>query len=165
MAASHRRIAGLRLASKLHIRLDAGDIGPVNADFRDAGSGRYPTMRKILVVDDEPDMVVTCVRLLKGWGYRCLTARTGPEAMHLVNVEHPDVVVTDLHLPVGDGFEISRHVRRSLPQTPVIVITAYHTQDTVGAAYANGATGYLAKPFSTADFKAAIQRALGPTSP
>ncbi len=134
---------------------------PVDPNVPEAGSKRYFMTRKILVVDDEPDMVITCARLLKGMGYRCLTARTGPEAIDLVDAEHPDVVVTDLHLPVGDGFEISRHVRRSLPKTPVIVITAYHTPDTVGAAYASGATGYLAKPFSTADFKAAIQRALG----
>jgi CheY-like chemotaxis protein len=133
----------------------------VDPIFTEAGSGSYLMTPKILVVDDEPDMVITCVRLLKAMGYRCLTARTGPEAIHLVNAEHPDVVVTDLNLSVGDGFEISRHVRRSLPQTPVIVLTAYHTPDTVGAAYASGATGYLAKPFSTADFKAAIQRALG----
>ncbi len=138
---------------------------PVDSNVPEAGSERYfMTRKKILVVDDEPDMVITCVRLLRAMGYRCLTARTGPEAIHLVNAEHPDVVVTDLHLPVGDGFEISRHVRRSLPQTPVIVITAYHTPDTVGAVYASGATGYLAKPFSTADFKAAIQRALGLSS-
>ena len=131
----------------------------------EAGSERYfMNRKKILVVDDEPDMVVTCARLLKGLGYRCLTAQTGPEAIQLVNAERPDVVVTDLHLLVGDGFEVSRHVRQSFPQTPVIVITAYHTPDTVGAAYANGATGYLAKPFSNVDFKQAIQRALGLTS-
>ena len=115
---------------------------------------------KILVVDDEPDMVSTCVRLLKRLGYDCLTAQNGPEAIQLINDHRPDLVVTDLNLPVGDGFEVSRHVQQSLPQTPVIVITAYHTPDTVGQAYANGASAYLAKPFSNAAFSEAVQRAL-----
>ena len=83
----------------------------------------------------------------------------------MINDQHPDLVVTDLHLPIGDGFEVSRYVRRSLPQTPVIVITAYHTPDTVGQAYANGATAYLSKPFSNAEFSEAIRRALAPPSP
>ena len=120
---------------------------------------------KILVVDDEPDMVSTCARLLKRLGYNCLTAQDGPEAIRVIDDQHPDLVVTDLHLPVGDGFEVSRYVRRSQPKTPVIVITAYHTPDTVGQAYANGATAYLAKPFSNAEFSEAVQRALERLSP
>ncbi|MGD0074781.1 MAG: response regulator [Candidatus Binataceae bacterium] len=122
------------------------------------------TTRKILVVDDEPDMVTTCARILKRLGYDCLTAQNGPEAIRLINDQRPDLVVTDLHLPLGDGFEVSRHVRRCLPQTPVIVVTAYHTPDTVGQAYANGATGYLSKPFSNAEFSDAIRRALAASS-
>ncbi len=121
--------------------------------------------RKILVVDDEPDMVNTCARILRRLGYDCLTAQDGPEAIRLIDDQRPDLVVTDLHLPSGDGFEVSRHVRRWMPQTPVIVITAYHTPDTVGQAYANGATGYLSKPFSNAEFSDAIRRALAPSSP
>jgi len=120
---------------------------------------------KILVVDDEPDMVSTCVRILKRLGYDCLTAQDGPEAIRLIDDQRPDLVVTDLHLPIGDGFEVSRHVRRSLPRTPVIVVTAYHTPDTVGQAYANGASGYLAKPFSNAEFSDAIRKALAPPTP
>ena len=59
-------------------------------------------IRKVLVVDDEPDMVSTCVRLLKRQGYDCLTAQNGPEAIRLINDEHPDLVVTDLQLSVGE---------------------------------------------------------------
>jgi len=116
--------------------------------------------RKILVVDDEPDLVVTCARLLKRLGYDCITANSVPEAIQLIDEHHLDLVVTDLHLPIGDGFEISRHVRRSRPKTPVILITAFHTPDTVGQALANGVTAYLAKPFSTAEFNETVQHAL-----
>jgi two-component system response regulator HydG len=119
-------------------------------------------MRKILVVDDEPDMVSTCQRLLKRLGYDCVTAQTVSDAIRLIDEEHPDLVVTDLNLPVGDGFEVSRHVRQNQPKTPVILITAFLTPETVGQAYANGATGYLSKPFSTTEFSEAVQRALQP---
>jgi two-component system, NtrC family, response regulator HydG len=137
----------------------------IDRSFSGLGGVRNLMTRKILVVDDEPDMVSTCARLLKRLGYDCLTAQNGPEAIQLINEQHPDLVVTDLQLPVGDGFEVSRYVRRSLPQTPVIVITAYHTPDTVGQAYANGATAYLSKPFSNAEFSEAVRRALAPPSP
>lgn len=119
-------------------------------------------MHKVLVVDDEPDMVSTCKRLLKRLGYDCVTAQSVPDAIRLIDEQHPDLVVTDLNLPTGDGFEVTRHVRQNQPKTPVILITAFLTPETVGQAYANGATGYLSKPFSTAEFSDAVQRALGP---
>ena len=116
--------------------------------------------RKILLIDDEPDMLSTCARLVKRLGHDCLTAHDGPQAIKMIDEQHPDLVVTDLHLPTGDGFEVSRYVRDHQPRTPVILMTAYHTQETIGQAIANGATAYLSKPFSNADLSAEIRRAL-----
>ena len=120
--------------------------------------------RIILVVDDEPDLVVSCERLLQRVGHKSLRAHTGPEAMALIDREKPDLVVADLRLPGADGLAVTRHARRHVPPIPVILITAYDSPEARRAATENGAEVYLAKPFSNAAFLDAIQRVLPPRS-
>ncbi len=115
---------------------------------------------KILLVDDEPELVASCARFLERLGHSCLSAYDGARAMTLLEQEVPDLVITDLQLPEHDGFEVARRVRQALPQTPVILITAYSRAATAEAAYAAGASAYLPKPFSLADLSRAIDSAL-----
>ncbi len=117
-------------------------------------------MSRVLIVDDEPDLVETCARLLSRLGNDCLTACTAPQAIGLIDRERPDLVVTDLNLPERDGLEVVRHARQTSPPTPVILITAYHSSDTIRAAQDAGATGYLSKPFSTGELAHAVELAL-----
>jgi CheY-like chemotaxis protein len=65
-------------------------------------------VRKILLVDDEPDLLAGWSRILRPLGYLCLTASTGPDAI-VLDLEAPDLVVTDLRLPGVDGLAIARH--------------------------------------------------------
>jgi DNA-binding NtrC family response regulator len=116
---------------------------------------------KVLIVDDERDFLGTWARLLNRTGYVCMTAESVSSALPLIDVERPDLVITDLNFPIGNGFEIVRHVRAKFPQTPVIIITAYQTPSTEQAATSAGAVDYLAKPFSVAVFADAVARALG----
>jgi CheY-like chemotaxis protein len=116
---------------------------------------------RILVADDEPDLVVNCERLLQREGYSCLQAHTGPEAIQLIDQEHPDLVVTDLRLPGAGGLTVARHARSRVPPIPVILITAYDSPQARLAAKESGIGGYLAKPFSNAAFLDGVQRALG----
>lgn len=81
---------------------------------------------KILLVDDEQELVATCVRFLERLGHNCLSAYDGAQAIALAARERPDLVVTDLQLPEHDGFEVTRSVRQALPRTPVILITSYN---------------------------------------
>ena len=120
--------------------------------------------RTILVVDDEPDLVANCERLLQRVGHLCLRAHTGIEALALIDREKPDLVVADLRLPGADGLAVTRHARRHVPPIPVIQITAYDSPEARRAATENGAEVYLAKPFSNATFLDAIQRVLPPKS-
>ena len=62
--------------------------------------------RTILVVDDEPDLVANCERLLRGAGHESLRAHTGPDAISLIDRERPDLVVADLRLPGMDGLTV-----------------------------------------------------------
>jgi len=118
--------------------------------------------RKVLVVDDEIDLVDTCARLIEQLGYRCLKAFDGPEAVALMDAERPDVIVTDLNLPHGDGLEILHRAQETSPEIPVIMMTGYHTADVAQAASDAGAVAYLRKPFLTRELTQAIHEALLP---
>jgi DNA-binding response OmpR family regulator len=118
--------------------------------------------RKILVVDDEPDLAVNCERLLQREGHACLQAHSGPDAIRLIDLERPDLVVTDLRLPGTGGLTVARHARSRKPPIPVILITAYDSAQARVAARESGVHDYLAKPFSNAALLDAVQRALAP---
>ena len=118
----------------------------------------------ILVVDDEPDLVATCERLLQRVGHASLRAHTGPDAMSLIDRENPDLVIADLRLPGADGLAVTRHARGHIPPIPVILITAYDSPEARRAAIESGVEAYLAKPFSNAAFLDAVKRALPPRS-
>jgi CheY-like chemotaxis protein len=121
-------------------------------------------LRTILVVDDEPDLVVNYERLLRRRGHRCVVARSGPEAVALIDRERPHLVVTDLRLPGLDGLAVARHARRKDPPIPVILITAYDSREARRAAEDSGAGTYLPKPFANLVFLDAVERALEPAA-
>lgn len=115
---------------------------------------------RVLIVDDDIDLLHTLVRLLGRFGYTCLTASSADEAIKLMDVESPDLVVTDLRMPGTDGMAVARRAREHVPAIPVVVMTVYHTPETGRRAEEAGATIHLAKPFASADFVSAVQRAL-----
>lgn len=120
---------------------------------------------KILIVDDEPDLVATCARLLGRAGFRCLAAHSGADAIALIDAEHPGLVVTDLRLPHADGLAVTRHARQSSPPVPVVLITAYASSDARQKAAEAGAAVFLRKPFGTGEFLDAVRRGLASVSP
>src|SRR5919201_6586046 len=116
--------------------------------------------RRILVVDDEPDMVENCTRILRRAGYRVL-ATTDPErALALVESERPDVLLTDLKMPEMDGMELMRRAHEVDPALPVIMITAFSTIESAVAAIKAGAFDYLPKNFSADQLRVSVERAL-----
>ena len=122
--------------------------------------GGDPGGRRVLVADDEADLVETCCRLLTARGYTCSRAYTAKEAITRIDEEHPDLVLTDLQLPDLDGLAVIAHARRSAPAIPGILMTAYTSPNSVQNAHDAGALVFLAKPFSVAELVAAIKRAL-----
>jgi two-component system response regulator (stage 0 sporulation protein F) len=116
--------------------------------------------RIVLVVDDEPDLVANCERVLQRAGHVSLRAYTGPEALAVIDRETPDLVVVDLRLPGVDGLVVTRHARGRVPPIPVILTTAYDSPQARRAATESGAEVYLAKPFSNTAFLGAIERVL-----
>ncbi len=124
-----------------------------------------PAARTVLLVDDEPDLVANCQRLLSPLGYLCLTAGTGVAALELIESRSPDLVVTDLRLPGVDGLAVARRARAHAPPIPVLFMTAHDSVEGRRAAVEAGAAAYLAKPFTNAAFVAAVRRLLGGAAP
>jgi len=121
-----------------------------------------PMNERILVVDDDREIV----RLLRGYldqdGYTVLVAYTGEEALHALRSEHPDLLLLDLMLPDRDGWEITRRIRSdaTLAETPIIMITA-RIQDTdkiLGLEL--GADDYITKPFNPREVVARVRALL-----
>jgi CheY-like chemotaxis protein len=118
--------------------------------------------RKILLVDDEPDLLASWERVLRPLGHACLTASTGPDAIALIDREAPDLVVTDLRLPGGvDGLAVARHARAHVPSISVLLISAHDSDQAREAAREIGVSAFLAKPLANAAFREAVQRVLG----
>jgi two-component system response regulator HydG len=114
----------------------------------------------VLIVDDEPDMVENCARILRRAGYRCLTATDAHRALALLESEAPDVLLTDLKMPGMDGMELLRRARDLDPALPVVMITAFATIESAVAAMKEGAFDYLPKTFSVDQLQVAVERAL-----
>ncbi|HET6367354.1 MAG TPA: sigma-54 dependent transcriptional regulator [Pseudomonadales bacterium] len=117
--------------------------------------------QRVLIVDDEPEMVENCARILARVGYQCLTTTDPGEALSLVEAEHPDLLITDLKMPGFDGMELIRRSRQLDPALPIIVVTAFATIESAVAAIKEGAFDYLPKNFSVDQLRVAADRALG----
>jgi len=115
---------------------------------------------RILIVDDEPDMVENCTRILRRAGHRCLTATDPHRALALLESEHPDLLLTDLKMPEIDGLAMLRRAHELDPALPVVVITAFATIESAVAAIKDGAFDYLPKNFSVDQLTLVVERAL-----
>jgi DNA-binding NtrC family response regulator len=116
-------------------------------------------MTRILVVDDEESLRrVTQVRLEQG-GYSVCVAGSAEEAIEALDRSPFDIVLTDLRMPGMSGLELLKHVRSNLPDTTVIMMTAYGTVETAVEAMKAGAFDYLTKPIDTDELMLTIGRA------
>ncbi|MGO9380390.1 MAG: response regulator [Dissulfurispiraceae bacterium] len=84
---------------------------------------------KILVVDDEKNILKLYKAELEDEGYNVVTANSGKEALEVFRVEEPDIVTLDIMMPDIDGIQVLRQLKQEKPQTPVIMLTAYDYRD------------------------------------
>jgi len=115
---------------------------------------------RILIVDDEPDMIENCARILRRLGHECLTASQSRQGLGLLESERPDLLLTDLKMPDVDGMALLRRARELDATLPVIMITAFATIESAVAAVREGAFDYLPKTFSVDQLRVAVERAL-----
>lgn len=115
---------------------------------------------RILVVDDEPDVLRICERVLRGAGYVVRAVGSGFEAVELVSVEPFDCLLTDIKMPGMDGLDVAGSARSVNPNLVCVTMTGYSTMDTAIEALRLGIEEFLIKPFSPQDLLAAVSRAL-----
>ena len=101
----------------------------------------------ILLVEDEPDLVLIIRNTLTSQGFNVRTAMDGEEGLRKFYSEKPDVLVADVMMPKMDGFTMVRQIRQTDQQTPVLFLTARSAIDDVVEGFELGANDYLKKPF------------------
>lgn len=109
---------------------------------------------KVLVVDDEPNIVVALEFLLQREGYQVAKAYNGVQALEMATDFQPELIVLDVMMPGMDGFEVARRIRQlpALDMAKIVFLTAKGTQRDKETGYANGAEYYLIKPFDNEAF-------------
>ncbi|HPO11879.1 MAG TPA: response regulator [Candidatus Hydrogenedentes bacterium] len=122
---------------------------------------------KILIVDDEPDVVGLIERTLKVYGFDTLKAYDGIGALDLVSTEKPDLILLDIMMPMMSGYEVCEQIKAN-PQTqniPVVCLSSAHTPDARAHSLRAGAVELITKPFMPAELVAQIRRYLRIESP
>jgi len=128
-------------------------------------------VQRILVVDDDKQIVRLLRTYLEESGYRALVAYDGESALHIIRRERPDLVLLDLMLPNRDGWEVTRLVRQddSLQGLPLIMLTARADDQEKIVGLELGADDYVTKPFNprevVARVRAVLRRAQGESPP
>ncbi|MCC5864217.1 MAG: response regulator [Wenzhouxiangella sp.] len=105
--------------------------------------------KKILIADDEPNIVISLEYLMKREGFEVLIARDGEEALALIEAERPDLVLLDAMMPKKTGFEVLQAVGPRKPGLKIIMLTAKGRDTDIEKGRALGADDYVIKPFST----------------
>lgn len=119
--------------------------------------------KKILVADDEPNIVISLEYLLKREGYTVVIARDGREALAAIEHERPDLVLLDVMMPHKNGFEVCQEVRanEALQGVKILMLTAKGRDTDMAKGLALGADGYMTKPFATRELVQQVAQLLG----
>ncbi len=115
---------------------------------------------RILVIDDEEIVRISCKKCLTPEGFDVTMAGTGLEGMKLTKENHYDLILTDLKMPDMDGMEFLMMIKETQPGAKVIMITGYSTVDHAEEAMRLGASNYVEKPFTPDVLIAAVKDAL-----
>ncbi len=118
--------------------------------------------KKILIVDDERDIVKAVMIRLQGAGYEVVTAFDGAQGVFMAHKEKPDLIILDIRMPAGNGFSVAQRLKRSIHTftIPVIFLTGSPEKNAEEKAMAVGARFYIKKPYDPEELLDAIKRAL-----
>lgn len=116
----------------------------------------------ILIIENETSNRILIERVLSTRGYRCLSASNGLEALNLLDRERVNLILTDLSMPVMDGYRMTQLIRErpGLERVPIVAVTAYAQSDENEAALRIGCNEYLTKPFKPRQLLEVVERLL-----
>jgi len=107
-------------------------------------------MKKILIVDDEPNIVMSLEYTFKKNNYQVFIARDGQEALEIAKINFPDVIILDIMMPMVDGYATLEQIRKddNLKHAKVIFLSAKNKESDIEKGLSLGADAYMTKPFS-----------------
>ncbi len=121
-------------------------------------------MQQILIADDDSSMRAALSESLESCGYEVVTADNGIDALQKFREGRFEVVITDMRMPKMSGMDVLRGIKKTSPETPVILITAYGTVNTAVEAMKEGAAEFIMKPFSLDDLEFVVKNVLAATA-
>ncbi|MBL8483555.1 MAG: response regulator [Rhodocyclaceae bacterium] len=118
--------------------------------------------KKVLIVDDEPNIVISIEFLMKREGFATVVANDGEAALEKIASERPDLVLLDVMMPRRNGYEVCQMVRANPEHAGmrIIMLTAKGRETEVAKGLALGADAYMTKPFATKDLVAQVRKLL-----
>lgn len=143
-------------------RLNEVDTAGLTNSVVDAATIAHNSTLTVQVVDDNLDVRTYISRILRQAGYQVIMAKNGQEGFDVAQEHHPDLIVTDLMMPMVSGIDLIRLIRESeeLKGTPIILVTARADETTRREGAQEGADGYLSKPFSDEELLAGVRNLL-----
>lgn len=122
------------------------------------------TVRRVLIADDEPNIVVSLEFLLRSRGYEVSVARDGEQTLAEVARQQPDLLLLDAMMPLLDGFEVCRRLREEgHTELKIVMLTAKGRPSEVSKGLGLGADAYVTKPFSTRELLDLVRELLDGT--
>jgi DNA-binding response OmpR family regulator len=117
---------------------------------------------KVLIADDEPNIVISLEFMMKREGYEVLVARDGPQALETIRRERPRLVLLDAMMPGMSGFDVCEAVRgdEQVRETRILMLTAKGRETDLARGVGAGADAYMVKPFSTRDLMQKVREML-----
>lgn len=119
--------------------------------------------KRVLIADDEPNIVISLEFLMSQSGYEIRVAPNGEDALRAVSEFRPDLMLLDVMLPLRNGFEVCQTVRENpaLSNVKIVMLTAKGRETEITKGLAVGADAYITKPFATRELLDTVKRLLG----
>ena len=140
-------------------------ILPTARSLEERQMNRQTLLPTILIVDDDPDILTALHDLLEHDGFRATGVSTCRDALAQVKTVDFAAVLLDIGLPDGDGLAVLEAIQTIAPSLPVIVLTAFTSQDYRARSLSGGAFSYLTKPYNRDELRAVLRRAVGVDRP
>lgn len=120
--------------------------------------------RKVLIAEDEPNIVISLEYLMQQSGYEIQTVTNGIDALRAAREFRPDLMLLDIMLPLKNGYEVCQSVRETpeLSRVKIVMLTAKGRDTELAKGLALGADAYITKPFATRELLETVKRLLGP---
>ena len=119
--------------------------------------------KTVLIIDDDPAILRLLQFQLNAFGFEVILSESGLQAIELMKRKQIRLVVTDMRMPVADGYDVISEIRELYPETPIVLTTAHEVNGRVKEALRFESVVLVRKPFTEEEFKQAVQEAVTPS--